>query len=92
MQYASFTGFLETVFIILAVLMIARYFTRVFMPYILRFLVKKSEEHINKKFQGFQGGFEQQSQQNTRQTTTDKNQRKKEKEVVGEYIDFEEID
>lgn len=90
MQYASFTGLLETVFIIFAVLMIARYFTRVFMPYILRYLVKKSEEQITKKFQGFQ---EQQTYQNTQSTANDsKQQKRKEKEVVGEYIDFEEID
>lgn len=83
MQYASFTGFLRTVAIILCILMLLRYITKVFMPYVLSFLVKKSEDHINRKFQEY-------NQHN--QSYTQPKKEKKEKEKVGEYIDFEEID
>ncbi|GLB49468.1 hypothetical protein Y10_18360 [Neptunitalea sp. Y10] len=59
------------------------------MPYVLRYLMKKSEEQINKKF----NEFNQQNNKNSYDTTNQTNNVKpKEKKKVGEYIDFEEID
>ncbi|SFU39780.1 protein of unknown function [Pustulibacterium marinum] len=93
MQQAYLGNFLRTVIIIIGVLMLIRYVTKVFMPYILRYLVKKSEDHINKKFQGFQESQQHQNDyQDTNYTTSHKKQPKNDKKVVGEYIDFEEIE
>lgn len=86
MQYASLTGFVKTLVIIFIILMTIRYITKVFMPYVLSFLVKKSEDHINRKFQEFN------NQQNASNFNTEPKQEKNAKKKVGEYIDFEEID
>lgn len=85
-QYASFTGFVRTILIILLVLLFLRVVTRILLPYALKYLAKKSEEHINRKFSEFQQGNTQQ------QTEPKQSSRKQEKKKVGEYIDFEEID
>ena len=55
------------------------------MPYILQYLVNRSQEHINKKFQDYE-------QQNNGGYQNQKTEPEKKKEQVGEYIDFEEID
>lgn len=85
MQEASITGFFRTIFIILIIILLVRYVTRVFMPYILQYLVNRSQEHINKKFQDYE-------QQNNGGYQNQKTEPEKKKEQVGEYIDFEEID
>ncbi|WP_408733619.1 DUF4834 family protein [Neptunitalea lumnitzerae] len=83
------TSFLRTLIIIISIILLLRFVTRVFMPYVLRYLMKKSEEQINKKF----NEFNQQNNKNSYDTTNQTNNVKpKEKKKVGEYIDFEEID
>ncbi|GLB53612.1 hypothetical protein NBRC110019_26530 [Neptunitalea chrysea] len=90
MQEAYLAGFLRTIFIIFAIIIVIRYVTKVFMPYILRYLVKKSEDHINRKFNEHnQQSSYNQSSSNAHTTPHNK---PTEKKKVGEYIDFEEID
>lgn len=90
-QYASATGILRTLLIILLVYYGVKIITRIFAPLLLKYVAKKVSQR-------FGTGYEFQRQQ---QTTA-----KKEGEVtiekmpnikssnknVGEYVDYEEID
>lgn len=87
MEYASLTGFVRTLLIIIAVLLAMRVITRMLLPYLLRHLARKAENHINSQMESMRRQQESTTQappQNV--TSTNK------KEKVGEYIDFEEID
>ena len=92
MQTASFTGFIRTLFYILAFYYIFKFLAKLFLP----LLVKKVVEKAGQNFQ------EQQRSQSTswNQTPTNdeviydtKNEKNpRETKKVGEYVDYEEID
>lgn len=93
MQYASVTGFIRTILIILLVWYGVKILSRIFAPYLMRYMTKKAQERFGQQFQN------QQQQKQTRQrpegeVSIDKmpNQNKSSNKDVGEYVDFEEID
>ena len=92
LQTASLTGFLETLLIILLVYYGIKFFSRLFGPYMLRYLSKKMQQQ-------FGGTYQQQQRQSEPkykegETVIDKmpKQEKTSDKNVGEYIDYEEID
>ena len=56
------------------------------LPYLLRYLGKKAQENLQKKFNQMNQPPEENTTYNTQKPP------KKEKEKVGEYIDYEEIE
>jgi hypothetical protein len=94
LQEASFIDFLGYLFIILLLLGI---FSRLFiqlMPVIIRFLLKRRMETMQRQFfdqQTFKEKKEQ-SQYNNSSANNTGRKSSKEKKIVGEYIDFEEIE
>ena len=91
-QFASFTGFVRTVLIILLVYYGMKILTRLFAPYFLRYLSKKAEKRFGQQF----GNYQNQAQPRHKEgdTTIDKmpDQTKSSNKEVGEYVDYEEID
>jgi hypothetical protein len=92
LQTASFTGFLRTLLIILLVYYGMKFLSRLFAPYMLRYMSKKMQER-------FGGHFQQQQKQSEAkhkegETVIDKipKQDTSSNKNVGEYIDYEEID
>ena len=91
LQTASITGFLRTILIILLVYYGIKILSRLFAPYMLRYMSKKMNER-------FGGQFQQQNQSETKhkegETIIDKMPRQdtSSNKNVGEYIDYEEID
>jgi len=91
LQAASFTGFLRTVLIILVVYYGIKMLSRIFAPYMVRYMSKKMQER-------FGGQFQQQNQSEPKykegETVIDKmpKQDTSSNKDVGEYIDYEEID
>jgi len=91
LQSASFTGFLRTILIILLVYYGIKILSRIFAPYMLRYMSKKMNER-------FGGQFQQQKQSEPKhkegETVIDKmpKQDTSSNKNVGEYIDYEEID
>ncbi len=78
------TPFLKTITTILLVYFVFRFLIKLLLPYLLRFIAKKAENKMQDMFKGFA---------NTPQETKDKvNVSKKSSKVVGEYIDFEEVE
>lgn len=81
-------GFLKTILIILLVYFALRFFTRLLMPYFLQYVAKKAGQKMEGMFKGFQ------EQANPGNTTKQASEpvKKKSSNVVGEYIDYEEIE
>lgn len=89
MQEASLQGILKIILIILCVYYGLKLITRYLGPVLLRYMTKKAGQQFQKHFEQ----FNQQHQTNHKQqTTSPKSAKKSSKKVVGEYIDFEEIE
>ena len=91
-QYASFVGFIRTILIIIMIWYGIKILSRLFAPYLMRFVAKKAEQRFGQKFNQQQN--KQQEQQKEGETTIDKTpqQNKTSNNNVGEYVDYEEID
>lgn len=95
LQYASITGLVKTILIILLVWYGVKILSRLFAPYLVKYVAKKAEQKFGQKF-----GQQQQRQQQNRtsqkegEISIDKipNQGKSSNKNVGEYVDFEEVD
>lgn len=89
-------GLLRTLLIILLIWFGLKILTRLFAPFLLRFVAKKAEKKFGEQFGGFQNQSQQREEQKRREgeTVIDKmpNQDRKSNEKVGEYIDYEEIE
>ena len=78
-------GFFKTILIIVLVYAALRFLIRLLLPYFMRYIAKKAGQKMETAFKGFNTS----QQQNKQEPQTVE---KKSKTVVGEYIDFEEID
>ena len=92
LQYASITGFLRTILIILLVWYGVKILSRIFAPVLMRYVAKKAEKRFGQQFNQYQ-----QPKQTTKkegEVSIDKipNQQKTSNKDVGEYVDYEEID
>jgi hypothetical protein len=97
MNTASFTGFLNTLLWIVLIYYAFKFLFRLIGPYLLKFAVQKAEQSFTDRARQF---YEQQNQNSdSSQTYKNKSNNKseinvndlREKNKVGEYIDFEEI-
>ncbi len=95
LQTASLNGFLKTVLIILLVYYGIKILSRIFAPYLIRYMSKKVQQRFGEQFQQ---QYRQQNAQTHREkegeTVIDKmpHTQKTSNKNVGEYIDYEEID
>ncbi len=76
--------FLKTLAIILLVYYALRFLAKLLMPYLMRFVAKKADKKMQEMFKGF-GDAAQTVKEETKVA-------KKSSKVVGEYVDFEEIE
>jgi DNA integrity scanning protein DisA with diadenylate cyclase activity len=93
MQEASFSGFIRTLFYIIAFYYIFKFLARLFLP----ILVKKAVEKAGENFQRQQQYSQQTNWNKTRnndEIIIDATNAKKSRETkkVGDYVDYEEID
>lgn len=91
LQEASLTGFLRTILIILLVYYAVKILTRMFAPYLVRYMSKKMQQRYGGQFQQNQ---EPRQRYKEGETIIDKMPEKESSsnKKVGEYIDYEEID
>jgi hypothetical protein len=85
MQTASFIGFIETVFYILIFYNIFKFLARLLLPLMVKKVVEKVGENIQKQQQNAQ-------KQQQDFSNINKNQPPKSNKNVGEYVDYEEIE
>lgn len=92
LQHASFVGFIRTILIIMMIWYGIKILSRLFAPYLMRFVVKKAEQKFGQQFNQQQN--RQKSQQKEGETTIDKSpeQTKTSNKNVGEYVDYEDIE
>ncbi|MGK0430016.1 MAG: hypothetical protein ACJARX_001689 [Psychroserpens sp.] len=92
LQQASLYGFVRTILIIVLVWYGIKILTRLFAPFLMRYMSNK----VKQKFEGQFGQQQQrqQSQQKEGETVIDKipNKDTLSNNKVGEYIDFEDVD
>ena len=82
---SALDGFLKTILIIVLVYVVLRFLIRLLLPYFMRYIAAKAGQKMETAFKGF-GGFQKET------APEPPSVEKKSKNVVGEYIDFEEID
>ncbi len=83
METASMPSLLRTLLWIIAIYYILKFLARIFLPLIAKKVVEKASQQF------------QQQQENIKNQKTTQNQtvdKPKEKKIVGDYVDFEEIE
>ena len=93
MQEASFAGFIRTLFYIIAFYYIFRFLAKLFLPLLLKKVVEKAGENMQKQQQYAQDNSWKKTQTKDEviyNTANAKNPRETKK--VGDYVDYEEID
>lgn len=89
LQFASATGLIRTILIILVIYFGIKILARLFSPFLIKFVVKKAEEQFGGQF----GSQQQESPKKEGEVTIDKMPKtKSSNKNVGDYIDYEEID
>ncbi|RSK38751.1 DUF4834 family protein [Mangrovimonas spongiae] len=90
LQYASITGVLKIVLIILLVYYGLKILSRIFAPVLVKYVAKKAEERFGDMNSQYQGTKKDQKEG---EVTIDKMPNAKtSNKNVGEYVDYEEID
>ncbi len=90
MQTASFTGFIETLFYIIAFYYVFKFLAKLFLP----LLIKKVVEKAGQNFQQHQQNSHNPPSRSKDDVIIDTANAKKSREtkIVGDYVDYEEID
>jgi hypothetical protein len=93
MQYASFSGFIRTLFYIMAFYYIFKFLARLFLPVLVKKVVEKAGENFQKQQQNARGNSWQKTPNNDEIIIDTANAKKsRETKKVGDYVDYEEID
>jgi hypothetical protein len=93
MQEASFSGFIRTLFYIMAFYYIFKFLARLFLPLLVKKVVEKAGENFQQQQQNARGNSWQKTPNNDEIIIDTANARKsRETKKVGDYVDYEEID
>lgn len=88
LQFASVPGFLRTILIILLIYYGIKVLSRLFAPFLMKFVAKKAEQRFGSQF-----NTKEEPQKKEGEVTIDKvPNTKSSNKNVGDYIDYEEID
>ena len=82
METASFSGLIRDIFYLLLIYYAIKFLTKLFLPVVAKKVVQKSTEQFQ----------QQQNYHQNQYSTPTQPEKPKEKKVVGEYIEFEEVD
>ncbi|MBX9808326.1 MAG: DUF4834 family protein [Flavobacteriaceae bacterium] len=93
MQEASFSGFIRTLFYIMAFYYIFKFLAKLFLPLLVKKVVEKAGENFQKQQQNAYGNSWQKTPNNDEIIIDTANAKKsRETKKVGDYVDYEEID
>ena len=90
LHQASMSGFIRTIFIIVAIYYIFRFLARLFAPYLMKKVIQKAQGNFQQKYEQQFNGNQDYSKTKTSNTTEKQPLRSTKK--VGEYIDYEELE
>lgn len=86
MQEANLYSFFRTLFCIVAIYYVVKFLARLFLPVLAKKVVEKASEQFQQQQQQYQ------NQQQNSSNSNIKSDKPREKNKVGEYIDYEEVD
>lgn len=89
MQEAGFPTVVRTLIWIVAIYYIVKFLARLFLPVLAKKMVDKAQQQFQQQYQNQQNN---QQQTHTNPNPNLKSDKPREKNKVGEYIDYEEID
>jgi hypothetical protein len=93
MQEASFSGFIRTLFYIMAFYYIFKFLARLFLPLLVKKVIEKAGESFQNQQQNTQGNSWQKTPNNDEIIINTTNAKKpRETNKVGDYVDYEEIE
>lgn len=92
LQYASMSGFIRTILIIVAVYYGLKFLMRFLAPILMRKLVQKAEQNFRQANGQYYSEQQQNQYQNPQKPTSSKSENPRSTKKVGEYIDYEEIE
>ena len=92
LQYASATGVLRTLLIILLVYYVIKIVSRIFGPALVKYAAKKASERFGGQFNSHQDRQKEPSKKEGEVTIDKIPNTKTSNKDVGEYVDYEEID
>jgi hypothetical protein len=93
MQEASFSGFIKTLFYIIAFYYIFRFLVRLFFPIVVKKMVEKAGENFQKQYQQSQAdSWQKTANQDEIIIDTANAKKSRETKKVGDYVDYEEIE
>lgn len=93
MQTASFTGFIKTLFYIMAFYYIFKFLAKLFLPLLLKKVVEKAGQNFQQQQQNYQNGNWNSTQSKDEIIMDNANSKNpRETKKVGDYVDYEEID
>lgn len=92
LQSASISGFIRTILIMGLIYYGIKFLSRLFAPYLMRYVAKKADQRFGQQFS--QNQKPEQTKQKEGEVSIDKTpkQNKNSNKDVGEYVDYEEID
>lgn len=92
MQAASFSGFIKSLFYIIAFYYVFKFLARLFLPLVVKKVVEKAGQNFQQQYQS--NTSSQQRASNNEEIIYDSSKitKPREKKKVGEYVDYEEID
>ncbi|MDO5975837.1 DUF4834 family protein [Flavivirga jejuensis] len=92
LQFASVTGFIRMILIILLIYFGVKILSRLLAPLLVKYVAKKAEQRFGEQFGQF-GKQQQQQQKKEGEVTIDKIPKSRtSNKDVGDYVDYEEID
>lgn len=94
METASVPGLVKAIFTIIVIYYIAKFLMKLFLPVMAQQVVRKAQENMEnqRRFYEEQQRSQSYNQQQHSNNNSQQQQKPKDKPVVGEYIDFEELD
>ncbi|ALJ06879.1 hypothetical protein APS56_16205 [Pseudalgibacter alginicilyticus] len=92
LQYASATGLVRTILIILLIYFGVKILSRLLTPFLIKYVSKKAEQRFGGQFGGFQKKQETKPKKEGEVTIDKMPNMKSSNKDVGDYVDYEEID
>jgi hypothetical protein len=93
METASFDGLLKAIFYILLFYYVIKFLARLFLPILAKKVVEKASQQFQQQQQNSQNQYNTQNRSNETRAEGERSKTKpKEKKIVGDYVDFEEIE
>jgi len=88
MQTSDFGSFIRTIVWIVGIYYVIKFLSRLFLPLMIKKVVEKAGQNFNQQYnQNYQSQSNDEIIYDTKKTT-----KPRETKIVGEYVDYEEID